>query len=83
MKTTYFKLYADELSWDAFKTFKKLFKKLGVHLGDVEVELFGESVSDKIVLYLSEKRLTKKELKNKLNTGKIPYQKHPIFTIIN
>lgn len=57
----------DELSTEAYKTFKKTFKQLGVHLGDAEIEYYGEHTGDYWMLYVADKPMSLEELEEKLD----------------
>lgn len=52
-----------EFSEEARDQFAEAFKELGKHLGDVEQELYGEAQSDTFILYLADRKASKKHLK--------------------
>ena len=67
MKTQTIILDWKDLSSDAFDEFKEAFSKIGYHLGDAEQEYYGRSMSDSYLLYVSKKKLTKKQLEKLWN----------------
>jgi hypothetical protein len=58
-----FSLDRRQFSPEAYKEFKKVFKKLGYYLGDIEIDFYGKSQGDTFFPYITKKKLTKKQLK--------------------
>ena len=56
-------LDAKEFSDGALEKFKMVFKKLGYYIGDADIDYYGESQSDMYFLYITKRKMTKKELK--------------------